>query len=99
MSASPVPERDDWMDVAEAVNVTPMRAESIRVDYSDAEFAHVMANFTRLEALANEPIPYELTNEALGYCGHCGGSGLAEHRSALTGAPALITCPVCKGES
>lgn len=109
MSAAQSPEWDaDLMAIADAVGVTPntqhpeltcghLPHPMHRREFADVELAAMVGNWAQEVAL-DEPVPFELTDAALGYCGHCGGTGLVEHPSALTGLLHVINCPVCGGE-
>lgn len=78
---------DDLMALADAVGVTaPTPSPGAPLFLVDMP--------TDVDA----PVPFELTAAALG-CGHCGDTGLVEHRSPFTGSEGTITCPACRGES
>ena len=111
MSAAPVPEwDDDVMALADAVGVTPatghpeLACEHLphpahRHEFRDPALAAMVGNWAHAQAVYDEPIPFELTTAALGYCERCGGTGLVEQRSPFTGSEGTITCPACRGES
>lgn len=118
MSTAPVPgwDEDDLMAVAHAAGVTPTNnpAASIRTTYTDAEYAAVLANWSRQAAPpftvdmsidADTPIdllPTVAHEEPMSIwtnCTHCGDTGLVEHLSWATGITHVITCPVCGGDS
>jgi hypothetical protein len=116
MSTAPVPgwDEDDLMAVANAAGVNPATnpAASIRTTYTDAEYAAVLANWSRQAAPpftvdmsidADTPIdllPVGALDEATSTwvtCSHCADTGIVGHRSALTGVMHFITCPICGG--